>query len=465
MAMLFNLDALVNMMSIGTLMAYTIVALCVLLLRYTVNEEDEDVEEVMSHSTPSTYYFQDYMRQLFNTKGLKKPTPLTASLVTYAVLCFCVVVLILDVLLVVLSEQLSAGAAGTIAALVVVIALNILILTVIARQPVSKKNLSFKVPLVPWIPALSTFINLYLMCNLHVDTWIRFAVWMAIGFINYFAYGLWNSALRTSDNKQGLDNLAFTDDRLKNHQLIIPKIEIQPATPLSSEPNTPVVKPRHTTPPPKSPLATGETQSSASDSWDTKTRPNEHDKTPLDAMAVVASLMKRKAMNKGLEANGQDVLGNGKEGTEGEGKDVVGNDKASLLMMRKSINKETGEPNEKGFDGRKGETIEGKDLGNDMRGSEGSVEGKVLENVDVSDGGVFSTSIVSPALPSDSPFDVRKAEADTQMAGLMVYFGYGINNSNIEYRMRGKKPPGAHPAESIGTIFDSDSEEEILYST
>jgi hypothetical protein len=38
-----------------------------------------------------------------------------------------------------------------------------------------------QVPLVPIVPALSVFINLYLMLVLDVYTWIRFGVWLAIG--------------------------------------------------------------------------------------------------------------------------------------------------------------------------------------------------------------------------------------------------------------------------------------------
>ena len=36
-------------------------------------------------------------------------------------------------------------------------------------------------PLVPLLPIVSVFINFYLMSVLNSATWIRFAIWMAIG--------------------------------------------------------------------------------------------------------------------------------------------------------------------------------------------------------------------------------------------------------------------------------------------
>jgi len=48
---------------------------------------------------------------------------------------------------------------------------------------------SFRVPWSPWLPWLSALICLFLMINLTVETWLRFLIWMVIGFAIYFAYG------------------------------------------------------------------------------------------------------------------------------------------------------------------------------------------------------------------------------------------------------------------------------------
>ena len=54
---------------------------------------------------------------------------------------------------------------------------------------------SFKVPFSPWLPWLSALICLYLMSTLPVETWIRFLIWMALGFVIYFVYGMHKSRL------------------------------------------------------------------------------------------------------------------------------------------------------------------------------------------------------------------------------------------------------------------------------
>ncbi|QHC24951.1 amino acid permease [Streptomyces sp. GS7] len=60
---------------------------------------------------------------------------------------------------------------------------------------------AFRTPLVPLIPVLSVLASLWLMLNLPAETWIRFAIWMAIGFAVYFVYGRGHSRLgaRTED--------------------------------------------------------------------------------------------------------------------------------------------------------------------------------------------------------------------------------------------------------------------------
>lgn len=48
---------------------------------------------------------------------------------------------------------------------------------------------SFKVPGNPVVPIIAALICIYLMLNLSLETWIRFLVWMVLGFAVYAVYG------------------------------------------------------------------------------------------------------------------------------------------------------------------------------------------------------------------------------------------------------------------------------------
>lgn len=55
---------------------------------------------------------------------------------------------------------------------------------------------TFKVPFVPWIPALSIICCGYLAIQLQMTTWIGFIIWIIIGIIFYFSYNYKHSKLR-----------------------------------------------------------------------------------------------------------------------------------------------------------------------------------------------------------------------------------------------------------------------------
>ena len=61
----------------------------------------------------------------------------------------------------------------------------------------------FKIPGNPWVPILIALANIWLMLNLSVLTWIRFVVWLAVGFCIYFGYGYRHARLGTGELEVG----------------------------------------------------------------------------------------------------------------------------------------------------------------------------------------------------------------------------------------------------------------------
>ncbi|XP_071446749.1 cationic amino acid transporter 2 [Hetaerina americana] len=206
MALIFDLQQLIDMLSIGTLLAYTIVAICILILRYKTNENDqletsEPTGQMASHgiffSSPMTTF-----SSLFNLRGIKNAHPTSSLIVQCSVVIFCITGIAFDAILT------FANMTGTWEIILVAI-LGLLLITfliIMARQPVAHLDLFFKVPLVPLVPGLSIIINIYLMLMLDVFTWIRFGVWMIIGFCIYFFYGVKNSTANEENEERKIIN-------------------------------------------------------------------------------------------------------------------------------------------------------------------------------------------------------------------------------------------------------------------
>jgi APA family basic amino acid/polyamine antiporter len=72
---------------------------------------------------------------------------------------------------------------------------------VILRKKQPDLPRAFKVPFVPWIPALAVLFCGYLTLQLPVTTWIGFGVWLVIGLIVYFSYGYKNSTLKNEQKE------------------------------------------------------------------------------------------------------------------------------------------------------------------------------------------------------------------------------------------------------------------------
>ncbi|NXY70303.1 CTR2 protein, partial [Glareola pratincola] len=206
MAFLFDLKALVDMMSIGTLLAYSLVAICVLILRYQpslsyeqpkYSPEKAALAASESESAVSESQINMIQENNFSLQTLLSPSSLpteqTATTVNFLVGLLAFLVCGLSVLTTYGIDFIANLEPWSIGLLAVLVSSFIVTILLIRRQPQNQQKVAFMVPLLPFLPSFSILVNIYLMVQLSGDTWIRFSFWMALGFLIYFAYGIRHS--------------------------------------------------------------------------------------------------------------------------------------------------------------------------------------------------------------------------------------------------------------------------------
>lgn len=88
---------------------------------------------------------------------------------------------------------------GILAAFVVVC-----VAVIVLRRTRPEVPRTFKLPLMPIVPAFGVLASLFLMLQLHWETWVRFGVWLLIGLAVYFFYGRRNSLMNPDSPRHAL---------------------------------------------------------------------------------------------------------------------------------------------------------------------------------------------------------------------------------------------------------------------
>uniref|UniRef100_A0A1I8NLY0 Cationic amino acid transporter C-terminal domain-containing protein n=1 Tax=Stomoxys calcitrans TaxID=35570 RepID=A0A1I8NLY0_STOCA len=214
---LFDLAQLVDLLSIGTLLAYSVVAISITILRYMDNSETFNTHEVIAengHANGTNHHhsngngnsnghtasestlltspgervtFKTVVSQMFNFRRVEVPNQLTTRIVGTLITLFCLLSMGIGLIFMQAYDALINNQLWVLVLLIVLVTLTLLVLVFICLQPREAYARVFRVPFVPVVPAVSIFINIYLMLQLDMMTWIRFGVWMVIGVPMFIA--------------------------------------------------------------------------------------------------------------------------------------------------------------------------------------------------------------------------------------------------------------------------------------
>lgn len=191
------------MLSIGTVFAYTMVAISVLISRYTpgvqsVTFEDESSRkktkrwletvccrkvptEGNDEMSPKISYQQVAINEERSQDTSNKPDEKTSFRARIGTFMLTLSITGLTISLTRAGTQLARGEAWAVLLCCIFGAMIVTSLVYIMRQPRNSATFPFMVPGVPVIPAITIFFNVLLTVMLNHWTYIRFGVWMALG--------------------------------------------------------------------------------------------------------------------------------------------------------------------------------------------------------------------------------------------------------------------------------------------
>ncbi|WVZ05054.1 hypothetical protein V8G54_018400 [Vigna mungo] len=228
LAFFMDVSQLAGMVSVGTLLAFTTVAISVLIIRYVPPNEVpipssllSSVDQLLGHSgghigvdrdisplDPASYYEDSHLHDksealLEHPLIIKEVTKDEQSeksrrkLAAWTIAFLCIGILIVTSAASVdwsprILQITVCGMGG------VVLLCSVIVLACIKQDDRSHSfgySGGFACPCVPFLPSACILINTYLLIDLGVDTWLRVSVWLLIGVLIYLFYGRTHSSL------------------------------------------------------------------------------------------------------------------------------------------------------------------------------------------------------------------------------------------------------------------------------
>jgi len=260
LAVLVDIDVLVELLSIGTLLAFTIVAAAVIVLHYQpvskcqfemtpdtkplINEDGESINEnVADSATSSCTRLHSLVSRANNSKANQRLTICCSNLLMFpstqrhddigklkeklrslpvlksmdpgdasfwAVGLMVIFVIAFWVLVFQGSQYLSSAAWWSILLLIIFGLAVILCYLLLIAHVQNRSFVTFQIPFSPLLPFISIVINIAMMIQLNKYTWLRVTVWTAVGLVIYFAYGIWHS----TENNRPSEDAAYPSDNV-----------------------------------------------------------------------------------------------------------------------------------------------------------------------------------------------------------------------------------------------------------